>query len=246
VGVNEGVAFDAHIVGLTINYARAWDTKRQKYVDASVMGLAEWGSVDPNFDVEEYLVMATEGGEWLNYTRTNFNGSYIVYLRHGCALTEQVNLYKLGGTDPNPLNHTFTNLLGTFYCTNAMMWNYRYAPLLDASGKPAVVSLTNQTTLRLEIAPPQQDSTKYGMAMNYLAFVPYVATPMKLYSTAQVKGSGTVWTEETSATVDTANHRITVAQNGTRYYQVRWSSKTKVTGVSRSGLNIILTYQEVP
>jgi hypothetical protein len=66
------------------------------------------------------------------------------------------------------------NQLGTFYCTNSLMWNFRYTPLLDASGKPAVVQLGGNTTLRLEIQPdmPNWVTIERGLALNYLAFVP--------------------------------------------------------------------------
>jgi hypothetical protein len=261
-GTEEGAYYGISLYNLsTLSTLAQWnkvfDTKRSKYAALNAQGLAQYpgsaggatgSSSAPWWDVEEYIVCATEGSDWFNYTHDwgTVTNSYNVYLRHACAASEVVNLY-LGATTNR------ASQLGTFYCTNALMWNYRYAPLLDATGKPAVVKLGNpegeSITLRMEIDPsmPRYASIRRQLALNYLAFVPYTAVPLKLYSTAQVKGTGTVWTEETGATVDTVNKRITVAQNGTpRYYQIRWSSKTKITAVSRSSGNIVLTYQEVP
>jgi hypothetical protein len=314
VGVAQGTPYDAEIRNFSIGYGRRFDTRRQKYVDTSAAAAGYYSWEDPNFCIEEYLVTATEGGEWLDYTRTNFNGSYNVYLRHGCAITEPVSLSQLGGPNTAP---TSTNLLGTFYGTNACMWNYRYATLLDATGKPAAVSLTGTKTLRLEMAASHGNSAAYGMALNYLAFVPvsqgslqvnitpagaastgqwqidggtlqssgatvsslnpglhtisftsvtgyasptntyvniapsgntltanYIALGPKLWSTAQVKTSLASWTQET-ATVDTVNKTVTVAQNGTiRFYQLRDAAvQYRVTKVVRSGGNVVLYYQ---
>jgi hypothetical protein len=120
--------------------------------------------------------MATQGGDWFNYTRT-FDGSqyYNVYLRHACAGSQQLNLYQIVGTDPTAT----TNYLGTFFGTNAMLWNFRYAPLLDTNNDNAlaVVNLTDVNTLRLEVGwftptNATANSTSDGLALNYLAFVP--------------------------------------------------------------------------
>jgi len=90
------------------------DTQRQKYY-----------AVDPN--LQEYIVERTEGGEWMNYTRTFYGTNYYnVYLRVGCELSQQLSLDVVGAT---------TNNLGLFYTTNAFgKSNFRYEPLLNSSG----------------------------------------------------------------------------------------------------------------
>jgi hypothetical protein len=164
VGTEEGAVFDIygwHDLTQTF-YGRKYDMLRQKY--------SSWTN-----NVQEYLVMATQGGDWFNYTRT-FDGSqyYNVYLRHACAGSQQLNLYQIVGTDPTAT----TNYLGTFFGTNAMLWNFRYAPLLDTNNNAlAVVNLTDVNTLRLEVGwftptNATANSTKDGLALNYLAFVP--------------------------------------------------------------------------
>jgi hypothetical protein len=261
-GTEEGAYYGISLFNLSATntiaqWNKVFDTKRAKYAALNAAGLAQYpggaggatGSTSaPWWDVEEYVVCATEGSDWFNYTHDwgTVTNSYNVYLRHACGASEVVNLY-LGATTNR------ASQLGTFYCTNSLMWNFRYAPLLDATGKPAVLQLGNPAdssiTLRMEIDPsmPRYTTIRRQLALNYLAFVPYTAVPLELWSTDKVKGSGTVWGKETGATVDTVNKRITVAQNGTpRYYQIRWSSKTKITAVSRSSGNIVLTYQEVP
>ena len=223
--------------------------------------------------------MGTAGSDWFNYTHdwgtaTNYN----VYLRNACGLTESLNLYN--GATTNRANQ-----VGTFYCTNSLMWNFRYTPLLDTNGNLAVVQLGGTTTLRMEIEPdmPNWTTVERGLALNYLAFVPasqcqvtlgpaaavaagaqwqlngggwqnsaasvgaspglntvsfkpvihwtppanqnvnvtagqtttatgtYTALPLTLWSTTALKKSGTTWTQETGATVDYTNLRVTNA-----------------------------------
>jgi hypothetical protein len=98
---------------------RVLDTQRQKYFD-----------VDPMLN--EYVVERTEGGEWLNYTRIFTNSSYYnVYIRYNSGLDQPLAL----GVLPS------TNNLGMFNIkSSCAMGNFRYAPLLDASGKLSVES----------------------------------------------------------------------------------------------------------
>jgi hypothetical protein len=202
---------------------RGYDNLRQKYVAAQ-----------PDGSLVECGVERTEGGEWLNYTRTfSANDVYNVYLRHGCGLTQILSLDQIG-TGPS------TNNLGTFNCVNAFSHiNFRYAPLLDSSGKLAVARLDGTNTLRLTLAsPPQSPEVKYGMWMNYLAFVPAVP---QVYSSAEVNGS---YAPEVNMLVDTGNKRLTVPQStSARFYRIGWKSQLHITGMSLTGGNVVLSYQ---
>ncbi len=327
-GTEEGAYYGISLFNLSaVNTLALWnkvfDTKRAKYAALNAAGLAQYpdgaggatGSTSaPWWDVEEYVVCATEGSDWFNYTHDwgTVTNSYNIYLRHACGASEVVNLY-LGATTNRATQ------LGTFYCTNALMWNFRYAPLLDATGKPAVVQLGNPTdssiTLRMEIDPsmPRYASIRRQLALNYLSFVPatcvqvtinppeavaagaqwavdggpwynsgalvnttpgshtvsfkpchwspptdqivtvtqdqttsttgtYVSGP-SLWSTTQLKKSGTSWTREWNAIVDTANNVVTNTLPATStYYQLRWDINTKVTKVSKAGTKLILNF----
>jgi hypothetical protein len=243
VGTEAGAVYVNYTWGTDVLYGRNYDTQRQKYIDLN--NWARTNFSDPAIEVEEYVVVRTAGGEWLHYTRT-FDSSkcYNVYLRHGCALSQQLNLYYGTTNELGTTNEVYstTNKLGTFNAVNSLAFNYRYAPLLDASGKLAVVNLTNVNTLRLEVAPPSGRSIDNGLALNYLAFVP--AMP-QVYSCAQVKAT---YTPEVNFLVDAVNRRITLpAQTGaTRYYRIGWTSETKITGYSRTGGNVVVTYEVVP
>ena len=201
---------------------RGYDNLRQKYLDAQ-----------PDGSLVECGVERTEGDEWLNYTRvfysTNF---YNVYLRHGCSLTQTLLLDQIG-------NGPTTNNLGTFHCVNALTHaNFRYAPLLDGSGKLAVVNLSGTNTIRLTLAPPQANGTKQGMWLNYLAFVPAVP---QVYSSAQANGP---YTPEVNMLVDTGNKRLTVPQSTSdRFYRIGWKSQVHITGIVLTGGNVVLSYQ---
>jgi hypothetical protein len=214
-GTQPGGAFGLSVINLTANngilqanYLR--DTKRQKYAALNAAGLAQAGgrpgsdySVTGSssaswWDIEEYNVVATDGSDWFNYTHdwgtaTNYN----VYLRNACAKSQHLYLYN--GATTNRASQ-----VGTFYCTNALQWNWRYTPLLDGSGNLAVVNLGGQTTLRLEVNPeePKWTSIARGLALNYLAFVPTGRAQLVtnvVYSTtnritAVVKGAGSTFT----------------------------------------------------
>jgi len=201
---------------------RGFDTLRAKYLAAQADGtLVECG------------VERTEGGEWLNYTRSFDAGkTYNVYLRHGCALTQTLSLDQIAAGPA-------TNNLGTFSCVNALTRsNFRYAPLLDATGKLATVNLSGINLVRLTVAGPQIGATKQGLWLNYLAFVP--AAPQVL-SAAQANGN---FAPELNQLVDTDSHRLTVPQSGgTRFYRVNATSAVKITGIALTGGNVVLSYQ---
>jgi hypothetical protein len=138
------------------------------------------------------------------------------------------------GTGPS------TNNLGTFNCVNAFSHiNFRYAPLLDSSGKLAVARLDGTNTLRLTLAsPPQSPEVKYGMWMNYLAFVPAVP---QVYSSPEVNGS---YAPEVNMLVDTGNKRLTVPQStSARFYRIGWNTQVSINGISLTGGNVVLSYR---
>lgn len=207
------------------NYTYSWlfDTQRSKYSSL-------------NATLQEYVVLRTEGGEWLNYTR-EFDGSkkYNAYLRVAAGLAQPVRLDQISGTDPN---YT-TNNLGSFNVpSTGFNWLYRYVPLTAANGDLAVVNLNGQSQVRLTIDSQQNNATKFGLAMNYAVFVPAVP---QVYSSPQVKGP---YTLEANLIADTGNKRLTIPQSGTtKFYRVSWASQVTITGISTSGGNVVLTYQ---
>jgi hypothetical protein len=206
---------DANDPAIIVN-GRILDTQRQKY-----------SNVDPA--LHEYTVERTEGGEWLNYTRIFASSNYYnVYLRYCSGLEQLLAL----GVLPS------TNNLGMFAVkTSVVQGNYRYAPLLDGSGKLSVVNLSGTNTLRLTMASPQNGSSKQRTALNYLAFVP----ALLLESAAQVTGP---YSLETSASVDPGLRKVTVTASGSaRFYRLRWDRSALITSVKLVGGNVELTYQ---
>jgi hypothetical protein len=200
------------------HYSQTYDTQRSKY---SVL--------DPT--LQEYIVMKTEGGEWLNYTRI-FDGSksYNAYLRAGCGLAQPVRLDLVGGT---------TNTLGWFNVPSTFFPNlYRYVPLTTTNGGLAVVNLTDTNTLRLTMDSLRNSGSRDGLSLNYMVFVP--AAP-QVYSSTQVKGP---YTPEVNVIADTGNNRLSIPQSGTtKFYRVSSTSQVTITGISTSGGKVVLTYQ---
>jgi hypothetical protein len=204
------------------HYSQTYDTQRSKY-----------SSLNPT--LQEYVVMKTEGGEWLNYTRV-FNGTnYNAYLRVGCGLAQAVRLDQIIGEDPTGT----TNTLGWFNVPSTFFPNlYRYVPLTTTSGALAVINLTNQNLVRLTIAGTRDNSTRDGLSLNYMALVPAVP---QVYSSTQVKGP---YTPEVNMIADTGNNRLSIPQSDTtKFYRVSWTSQVTITGISASGGKVVLTYQ---
>jgi hypothetical protein len=220
VGTQQGTYGYWVVPGPNTNYVYSWSFDTQR---------SEYSSVDPTF--QEYVVMRTEGGEWLNYTRI-FDGSksYNVYLRAAAGLAQPVRLDQIVGT---------TNTLGWFNVpSTGFDWLYRYIPLTTANGGLAVVNLSQTNILRLTIDSPQNDATKFGLAVNYMVFVPAVP---QVYSSAQVNGP---YTLEANMIADTGNKRLSIPQSGsTKFYRVSSTSQVTITGISASGGNVVLTYQ---
>lgn len=129
----------------------------------------------------DYQVQHTEGGEWLNYTRTFTPGRYNVYLRLSSFSPQEV-LFDEVTSDPTVSDQT-TNNLGKFTVINTgHISTYRYFPLVDDLGNPIVLNWSGEKTFRLTMGGPQQDFTRFALQMNYLMFVPAPAaiTPFLL------------------------------------------------------------------
>lgn len=112
----------------------------------------------------DYDVGYTSTGDWWNYTRTYPQGKFNIYFRaaRGSAGTATMGLQQVtsgGGTS----NQT-TVSLGSFAIPATGGWqNYAWVPLMDSTGKPAVVSLGGTNTLRL---------TDGGANLNFLLLAP--------------------------------------------------------------------------
>jgi hypothetical protein len=209
----------AYYSGGTLGYDRTYDTQRKKYSDA-----------DPA--LEEYEVVRTRGGLWMSYTRIfPTNAYYNVYLRNASAFSADLTLDQIAA---GPI----TNNLGTFGTTNALGGNnYRFAPLRDASSKLAVVNLPGTNSLRLTVSGPDFSSTRYGLSLAYLAFVPALVVE----SAASVTGP---YTLDSSAAVEPGTRQITIPQNGgARFYRLRWDHSVSVTSINFANGKILMTYQ---
>ena len=190
----------------------------------------------------EYEVASTQGGEWLNYTRIFSNASYHVYLREACRSPQAVYLDKVT-SDPTQTNQT-TARLGVFNVpSTAMLINYRYVPLTDTNGIPALVDLSGTNTLRLTLGGPQTNVTQNTMMLNYVLFAPNVVQQIALESTPDVAG---IFAAENGAVIDAPTSTITVPQNGNfRFYRIRSSAAPAltITSVTLVGGNVVIHYQ---
>lgn len=188
--------------------------------------------------LQEYVVARTEPGEWLNYTRVFTPTNYQVYLRVGSFGTTEVELARVT-SDPAQPDQT-TELLGRFAIPNNLMrTHFTYVPLVR-DGRPAIVSMSGQETVRLTMAGvPGQDVRK--VYLNYLLFVPVAALPEPVRIEVHRSGSTVVlswpdgpWRLETAAelgagaweevtegvVLEGGEKRYSTTPAGTRFYRL--------------------------
>ena len=191
-------------------------------------------------DVPEYQVRRFDPTEWMNYTRVFANTNYNVYLRVGSFAPTTASLDQVT-SDPTVSNQT-TAPLGVFNIPNGVMRsNYRFVPLM-VDGTNAVVSLSGTNTVRLtSTGTAARDIRK--MNPNYILFVPAqapVAPSIVLVSSGTVNGT---YTTAAGASVNTSTKTITVPLSGeAQYYGIQSGTAVTITGISRSGGNIVITY----
>jgi hypothetical protein len=203
---------------------RRSDNVRGKYASAKLL---------------EFVVHRTEPGEWLNYTRNFQAGTYAAYLRVASFGATEVELHQVTSDRTQP--EQTTTLLGTFNVPNQIVrYNYSYVPLVNDQGAPALLSLSGEQTLRLQMAGTAgQDARK--VAMNYLLLVPQAAQTLKLLSSATVNGT---FVEETGATIDAGARTITLPRSGdTRFYVISAATAQRITNARVAGSTVTLTYE---
>jgi hypothetical protein len=143
-------------------------------------------------------------------------------------------------SDPELADQTTTRL-GVFRVPNHLArYNYRYIPLVNDQGAPALVNLSGEQTLRLQMAGTTgQDNRK--IAINYLLLVPQAAQTLKLLSSPSVTGT---FVEETGATINTDTRTITLPRSGdTRFYVISAATSHRITAVSVAANTVTLNYQ---
>ncbi len=101
-----------------------------------------------------------------------------------------------------------------------------------------MVNFSGPTKLRLLMDFPQEERTKYGLMLNYLAFVP----ALLVESSSQVNTGYTIDNTAVVEPVTPTGPRITIPQNGAaRFYRLRWPGTIK--SITLAGSNVVLTYQ---
>jgi hypothetical protein len=103
---------------------------------------------DPN--IGPFQIGYFDGGNWLNYTRHYPTNTYNVWARlAGGAGPFSGTLLSMVVSNYGTANQV-SNVLGSFSDPNAAGWEaYHWIPLLDSTGKKAVVSLGGLATLTL-------------------------------------------------------------------------------------------------
>ncbi len=193
-------------------------------------------------DLPEFQITNTEGGEWLNYTRTFAEGDYHVYLRGAGRATQEIHLDQVTSAATEP--DQSTTRLGTFTLPNmGMEFNYRFVPLQTADGNPAVVSLSGTQTVRLTIGSEQENRTNETTALNYLAFVPapeIVEPAVQVTVASDVSGpysaASNAQVDENTITVpiEAAQGFIAISANG---------AAITILSVTAQDGNIVIRYQ---
>ncbi len=186
----------------------------------------------------EYVILRTEVGEWMNYTRSFDTAFYRAYLRYSSMGATSNELHAVT-SDPTVGGQT-TSKLGTFRIPNNITYdNYLYTPLVDDNGNAVLLNFSGISTFReLMTGTVGQDTRK--IFLNYIMFV---KSPVTLYSSPTVDGT---YLLEAGATVNAANRSITVATSGdVRFYRVCTMAPVTIDkgSISISGGNITMKLQ---
>jgi hypothetical protein len=205
-------------------YDRPNDNLRQKY------GLS---------NLVEYVVVRAHAGDWQNYTRVFPGGvsNYFAFLRVG-SFGSITNSLSQVTSDPSLPGQT-TTVLGTFNIPNQIRKsNFRYIPLLDASGAAAIVKLAATMTLRVtKMGDPTVQSDDRLEACNYLLMVP---AQVAVQSSSVVTGG---FADDATAIVDGGTRTITLPPSGpTRFYRLRAILPVKIASISVAGGIVTIKY----
>jgi hypothetical protein len=137
-----------------VDTAVTGDTLRDKFVQSGF---------------QDYQLGGITAGEWWNYTRTFPAGSYRVYVRAACTVSQDLRLERVTGNAGAP-NQT-REFLGNIRVPRTGTLNaFQYVPLLDVAGQPVVIPLSGRTTLRLTAPTANGD-----LALNFLLLAPATA-----------------------------------------------------------------------
>lgn len=196
-----------------------------------------------SLDLPDYQIHHTEGGEWLNYTRSFAPGRYIVYLRLSSFSPQDLLFDEVTSDRTVPGQSTVP--VGKFPVSNTShVSTYRYFPLVDALGNLKLLNWSGEKTFRLTMGGPQQDFTRFALQINYLLFVPVPIPPVVLVNPGRIGNTFSVsfasesgvtytllyknslsdesWIGSSSTTGDDTIKTLTDASGETaRYYQVR-------------------------
>ena len=100
-----------------------------------------------------------------------------------------------------------------------------------------MVNLSSTNTLRLLFDVPQEERTKQGLNLNYMAFVPAFV----VLSSSQAAAG---YTLDTTASINQSTRTIIIPQNGpARFYRLRWDHQVTIKSITQVGSNVVLTYQ---
>lgn len=205
-------------------YDRLNDNRRQKYGPSNLV---------------EYLVVRAHAGDWQNYTRVFNSGvsNYFAFLRVG-SFGSTTNLLSLVTSDPTQTNQT-TTALGTFNIPDQIRKsNFRYIPLLDATGVGVIANLSGTNTLRItKLGDPTVQSDDRLEVRNYLLLVP---AQVSVQSSSVVTGG---FTDDHAATVNAGTRTITLPVAGpARFYRLRAILPVKIASISVAGGTVTIRY----
>jgi hypothetical protein len=203
-------------------YQRPNDNTRQKYAVSNLV---------------EYLVIRTQQGDWLNYTRsfTSSTTNYFAFLRAGSFDSTTITLSKVT-SDPTLPSQT-TSDYGTFSIPNQIRKpNFNYLPLLDTNGVAPVLALSGNNTLRLTKGGTVPLDTRVEV-LNYLLLVPAQVT---LQSASSVKGP---YADEPTATVNVNARMVSIpAAGAARFYRLETPVPVKIASISVASGTVTVRY----
>lgn len=187
-----------------------------------------------NAGATDYQLASLQAGDWLNYTR-GLSGKYRAYLRGSTSVAQKVRLDRVA--DGTSASQT-TTALGTFtFSGPGALTAFEYAPLTDLNGKPVVINLSGNATLRLTSL-----SANVDLQLNYLLLVPDTGdvSPAYLASARPAPGATSVAPDATVTAV-IANGSSAVNQ-GTIAVKFKGADVTAASTVTPTADGVVVSY----
>jgi hypothetical protein len=227
--------------GLTYAFLQGGDTSHGHVLAQSLTNLA------PNTTYQLVYSVAGRAGDTASYRVAVYSDSThtTAYYDSGVQPANSSGFVTVNAsfTTPATLGSAPNIQLGNWSVAGDNTVDYANVFLVPGSNpvpssQLAVVNFSGPAKLRLLMDFNQEERNKWGLTLNYMAFVP----ALLVQSSSQ---ANTGYTFDNTASIEPVTRQVTIPQSGAaRYYRLYWpGNPVKITSITLAGGNVVLKYQ---